>query len=85
MDWDWTTPLKCPVCGKDFYITTYKDWAYKFGQLGHRKYFCSWSCLRKYEAGDGEEERLERQREYSRRYRERRKNASRNCDGNSNS
>lgn len=36
---------KCPVCGKNFYLNDAERWGYKIGT----KFFCRWSCLRKYE------------------------------------
>lgn len=40
----------CPVCGKEFYC--YIDsWAYhRQPNKGEKKYFCSWSCLNKFDA-----------------------------------
>ena len=39
---------KCPVCGKEF--LTYPDWAFKKGNGDGIKYFCSWGCMRAWEA-----------------------------------
>lgn len=44
---------KCPICGKEFYPSG--RWAYK--KLG--KYFCSWSCLRKWEKANEEKTKME--------------------------
>jgi len=44
----------CPCCGKEKFITNPGDWAYRRNVQGKyhssMKLFCSWSCLRKYEA-----------------------------------
>lgn len=56
MDWDWTVPYVCPVCGGSFYVTCRKDWAYKRNTPangktnGETKFFCTWSCMRKYDS-----------------------------------
>ena len=42
---------KCAVCRKPFII--YPGWAYKHGTGEHKIVFCSWSCLRKWESGQG--------------------------------
>ena len=47
---------KCAECGKSFCAR--EEWAYvraKESTSSHKKWFCSWGCLRKYEAkhGDG--------------------------------
>ena len=39
---------KCPVCHKVFIFRN--GWVYKRGQGDHVKVFCSWGCLRKWEA-----------------------------------
>ena len=39
---------KCHICGRIFCLTP--DWVYKKGQGDGIKLFCSWGCLRKYEA-----------------------------------
>lgn len=38
---------KCPICGKIFGVLDADKWAYKDGKP--MKYFCSWTCLRKYQ------------------------------------
>lgn len=51
----WENPLKCYSCGKDIYVANREMWAYKRYQA-KRKYdkytvfFCSWGCMRKYDA-----------------------------------
>ena len=37
---------KCPICGKIFGVLDADKWAYKDGKP--MKYFCSWTCLRKW-------------------------------------
>lgn len=49
-------PIKCYWCGKLFYAGDMSDYVYK-RQL---HYFCSWSCMRKY---DHEQERLKKERQ----------------------
>ena len=39
---------KCHICGRVFCITP--EWVYRKGQGDGVKLFCSWHCLRKYEA-----------------------------------
>lgn len=41
---------RCPICGKIFILVD-DDWAYKRQRSGCGKmiYFCSWSCLNKYD------------------------------------
>lgn len=42
----------CKECNKLFYIAS-TEWAYKVTQTNHdhsTKYFCSWHCLRAYQA-----------------------------------
>ena len=52
---DWIDERKCAICGKPFYPPVLGEWAYKkFRHPGHGTamyYFCSWSCLRKFEKG----------------------------------
>lgn len=38
---------KCPICGKIFGVLDADKWAYKDGKP--MKYFCSWTCLRKWQ------------------------------------
>lgn len=38
---------KCAMCGKEFFVPDFSSYAYK---RGLNKYFCKWSCLRKYDA-----------------------------------
>lgn len=38
---------KCPICGKVFGVLDADKWAYKDGKP--MKYFCSWTCLRKWQ------------------------------------
>ena len=42
---------KCSLCKKRFIL--YPDWVYKKGKHEHCYVFCSWKCLRAYEAGQG--------------------------------
>lgn len=39
--------FKCPVCGKEFAVYDWSEWAYKLKT--NKKCVCSWSCLRKSE------------------------------------
>lgn len=43
---------KCAVCKRKFII--YPDWVYKRGDHEHCKVFCSWKCLREFDAGHGD-------------------------------
>lgn len=60
-DWDWTVPMQCDRCGRDIFVPEKKSWAYKktpgSEQMGMTNsktlYFCSWGCMRKYEAETG--------------------------------
>lgn len=38
---------KCPRCGKTFWAS--QEWVYCRGYEKHRRYFCSWKCLREEE------------------------------------
>lgn len=40
---------KCPVCDKVFLITDVSQWVYKRIDGSSPKYFCSWTCMRKYD------------------------------------
>lgn len=50
----------CPVCGKEKYIANAEDWTYKrkkyFANTSALHYFCSWTCLRKYDANPADYE-----------------------------
>lgn len=52
----------CPQCGKLFFVPE-KDWRYRktatVGKMKYRWYFCSWGCLRTYEANCGADMREE--------------------------
>lgn len=48
-NWDWTTPHKCPICKKDFWVTSRREWAYKRDKKDALVFLCSWKCLRKYD------------------------------------
>lgn len=43
----------CPVCHKKYILYNAKEWAYKAwkkkGTSRNLIYFCSWTCVRKYE------------------------------------
>lgn len=39
---------KCPVCGKEFAYCP-NDHVYKTGGYRSKIYFCSWTCMLKYE------------------------------------
>ncbi len=40
----------CKQCGKSFYIGMQQQWAYKrFNYLNKTTYFCSYSCMRKWD------------------------------------
>ena len=43
---------QCHRCGKLFIVHSAKDWVFKRNIKGD-KFFCSWSCLRKWEDGRG--------------------------------
>ena len=48
------TGKQCPVCGKDFWLSDASMWSYKKPRRGKNKsmhplYFCSWTCMRKWE------------------------------------
>ena len=43
----------CPVCGKTF-IRVNDQWAYMRWSGSHQLWFCSWRCLRKWEATHGD-------------------------------
>ena len=45
------TERKCPICGKVF--LAHEEWAYKKTKDKHSNIFCSWGCLRKWEAQHG--------------------------------
>ena len=38
----------CPICGKEF--TSHDGWVFRRKSGGHQLTFCSWKCLRKFEA-----------------------------------
>ena len=45
----------CPVCQNEFVTPDPEQWVYKFWDTSGKKnrvYFCSWHCMRKYEAGE---------------------------------
>lgn len=57
----WTTPVKCYQCGKDIYMLSQSDWAYKRNISKSKKspvdivaFFCSWGCMRKFDKEFGE-------------------------------
>ena len=40
--------IRCPVCGKVFYVAIPNSWAYKtMNKHWINRYMCSWSCLNK--------------------------------------
>lgn len=41
------TKVKCAMCGKVVYRLSFVDYAWKIGKPA--RYFCSYTCLRKYE------------------------------------
>ena len=42
----------CPVCKKEFYVQDANSWVYKKNTKdGKRRYFCCYTCKRKYEGG----------------------------------
>ena len=54
---------KCPICGKDFFVTHPDEYAYKrYKSRSHGTYlfFCKWSCMRAYDRAhiDGRKERF---------------------------
>ena len=40
---------KCPICGRKFIICSAIDYVYKLRAKNVYKYFCSWTCYRKYQ------------------------------------
>lgn len=58
-DWDWTTPHKCPICGKNFWVTSKTGWSYKRKSSQGLVFMCSWSCLLKFDE-KAEKERFEK-------------------------
>jgi ribosomal protein L24E len=40
--------VNCPICGKEF--TSHDGWVFRRKSGGHQLTFCSWKCLRKFEA-----------------------------------
>jgi len=38
---------KCPQCGKEFFVRNALEWAYRRSN----KLYCSWHCVREYDAG----------------------------------
>lgn len=58
----------CPICGKEFLMKDAAEWAYKRPrprEYGNVTHFCSWRCLRQYDATERERriQMLEKQRE----------------------
>ena len=50
----------CPVCGREYWAGL--DWVYKRGYEKSMKYFCSWTCLRKYDqAKESDKKRIGRE------------------------
>lgn len=49
----------CPVCGNDRFVLDCDTWVYqrwvKVGEKSARRYFCSWTCMRKYDKQHDEE------------------------------
>lgn len=43
--------MKCPVCGKEFFVTWPHLWAYRRGS----RYLCRWGCLRYFDEKGSEE------------------------------
>ena len=47
----------CSTCGKAFYIPLADDWVYQRqsqkGKAYKRHWFCSWGCMRKWDAAQG--------------------------------
>ena len=41
---------KCLECGKKFIVQSVDDYVYKRWCNGQDRYFCSWSCVRKWDA-----------------------------------
>lgn len=48
--WSIGVMKKCPVCGSVFWVRDHK-WGYTLSGSGmtKKRYFCRWSCLRKWE------------------------------------
>lgn len=51
---------RCKTCEKDFYVPNSEDWVYRRGSF----WFCSWSCLRKYEKAHEKPKKEKPVREY---------------------
>ena len=52
--WNWTAPVKCFHCGKEFYRQSQNEWAYKMNERIKKgeyrvRLFCSWKCMREFE------------------------------------
>ena len=39
----------CPTCGKEFYIPNLDEWVFKRHGKNNYRFFCKWSCLRKFD------------------------------------
>jgi len=44
---------KCYKCGKHFIVPSPEEWVFKRRINNYPKYFCSWSCIRKYDMNQG--------------------------------
>ena len=44
---------KCHKCGKKFVVQNTDNYVYKRWRNGGDKFFCSWSCMRKFDAEQG--------------------------------
>ncbi len=81
-----TKTLKCPVCGKMFIVPSLSAWVYRksdyaISGTGKILYFCTWSCMRKWEKAYEEriiEDRRKRKQEAAKKGHEKRKAASGN-------
>ncbi len=61
----WNSPAKCEMCGKEIYGINRDTWAYKRGEApGHYKFFCTWSCLRKYDKMKEEKRKATKPKRY---------------------
>lgn len=52
---EWFQERRCAICNKPFYPPVLEEWRFrKLRNPGHGNalvYFCSWGCMRKWEAG----------------------------------
>ena len=46
-----TAYTTCPICGREFYVSSVDAWTYKKypKKVGKTILFCTWTCMRKWE------------------------------------